>query len=1111
MADNVVQCRSALQQYPGHMSLGNLAIGRLIRGLRRRILVEPIDVNRAILALRPPGHPDRFIALNNLAIRLAARFERLAVPSDQDEAIEHFRAALAIFPTDRPDRSAPLDCLASALHDRFQRRGILSDLNEAVDLRRAVLAFRPPGHLHRFITIKRLIGSLMTRFKRQARLSDLDEAIKLFRAALVILPPGDPGRFDCLYYFAAVLQERYKQRGALADIVEAIDLHRAALASCPPCHPRRLCSLRDLAASLTARFEQQSVLSDLDEAIELHRAILANCHPNDSSRFYCLYFLAVALQDRFEWQHAQSDLDEAIKLYQAALSLCLSGRFLHPNLLKKLAWSLLHRFKLGAVLFDLDEAIRFCRVALALCPPGHAGRFDSLFRLTNTLLARFAERGVLSDLDEAVDLNRAALALCPIGHPSRFTHLNNLAYSLTIRFKQRGVQFDQDEVVWLLRDALVLCPPSHPLRSGLLYNLANSLCERFQQRGVQSDIDEAIDRRRAAVELCTLSHPDRFAVLYNLAWSLEARFKPQGVQSDLDEAIELRRDALVLCPPGHFYRSMSIGTLALDLQHRFKLQGLSSDLDEAFSFYLQLSRLSHPVSRSDICAAESWIASAEQVKHGSALVAYKTMLKFLNQYVAVLASSSNYFDVIKKATSSIAMDAFSCCVRRGALTTAVELVEQGRAILWTQSVCFRRPLDELSASSATGKALAEEFKKLSLSLRDVFHALTEDQSSQNRQLTTQWADVVCRIRQLPDFSRFLLPPLFSDLQKAAEYGPVIIVNGSKYGCDALIITRDQDPILIPLDTSLAEVSELSSEFQSLIDRVGCSDHRLESHKIVGILRKLWTRIVGPVVRVLEELIDPGSRIWWCPTAEFTLLPLHAAGPYAKKCHNLSHFYVSSYTPTLAALIRARQRVSQDASVQHFLAVGQANPDGGKELRCVTAELDIVAERVSPVLSFTSLSDIDATVQGASDACSRNQLLHLACHGMPNRKQPFKSSFAMRDGPFTINDIIQSRVQNPEFAFLSACHATVGDESSANEAIHLAAAMHFLGFCSVIGSLWSVDDEVARQVVTAFYDNLFDSPGRLNCRRAAVALHKAVKSLRKKISLEQQIAFVHIGV
>ncbi|KAG2135153.1 CHAT domain-containing protein, partial [Suillus clintonianus] len=160
---------------------------------------------------------------------------------------------------------------------------------------------------------------------------------------------------------------------------------------------------------------------------------------------------------------------------------------------------------------------------------------------------------------------------------------------------------------------------------------------------------------------------------------------------------------------------------------------------------------------------------------------------------------------------------------------------------------------------------------------------------------------------------------------------------------------------------------------------------------------------------------------------------------------------------------------------------------------------------------TSLEDSDATVQGAFDALGQNQWLHLACHGIPNPKDPFESSFAMRDGPLKIREIIRSHWQNPEFAFLSACHTTVGDKSSPDEAINLAAAMQFSGFRSGFGSMWTVDDDVARQVVSVFYEHLIDGSGRLDCTRAAVALHKAMKSLRKKIPLEQQIVFVHISV
>ncbi|KAG1829934.1 CHAT domain-containing protein [Suillus variegatus] len=408
------------------------------------------------------------------------------------------------------------------------------------------------------------------------------------------------------------------------------------------------------------------------------------------------------------------------------------------------------------------------------------------------------------------------------------------------------------------------------------------------------------------------------------------------------------------------------------------------------------------------------------------------------------------------------------------------LVEQGRVVFWTQLTRFSTPLDELSVSGDIGVALAEEFKRLSFHLRNTFDQSTEDQSPQIEQLIMQWDDVVSRIRMLPDFSRFLLPPLFSDLQKAAEGGPT-------------------------------EVVDLSSEFQSLTKEFGSFDTKLQ---LVSILRKIWHKVVGPVVQALRvSNVRPNSRIWWCPTAEFALLPLHAAGAYEKKRDSLSHIYISSYTPTLATLVRARQQVSRDASPQHFVAIGQGNPDGGRPLECVAPEIAVVTKRLKPVVSsFTRLEDSDATVKGAFDALNRNQWLHLACHGMPNRRQPFESSFAMRDGPLMIKDIIRSNWQDPQFAFLSACHTTVGDEKSHDESIHLAAAMQFSGFRSVIGSMWSVDDEVAQEVVAGFYENLIDDSGRLDCTRAAMALHKALKKLRRSgIPLEQQIVFVHIGV
>ncbi|KAG2113255.1 TPR-like protein [Suillus cothurnatus] len=734
------------------------------------------------------------------------------------------------------------------------------------------------------------------------------------------------------------------------------------------------------------------------------------------------------------------------------------------------------------------DAVEQRRAALKRCPPGHSHRSESLNNLAASLGDRFLQRGVPSDLDESIELFRDALLLRPPGQSLRSHSLNNLAVSLGDGFRQRGVPSDLDECIELHRDALLLRPPGHSHRSSSLNNLANSLGDRFRQQGVPSDLDDLGDRFRqqgvlSDLDECIKLHRDALLLrppghslqshsLNNLAVSLGDRFRQRGIPSDLDECIELHRDALLLHPPGHSLQSHSLNNLAVSLGDRFTQRGVPSDLDESFNLFTQLPHTSHAVSRQDLAAAKSWATAAEETNHASALLAYQTALKFLDQHVTLLSSSSRNFDVIRMATASLAVDAFSCSIRHRALTTAVELVEQGHAVFWTQLAHLSSPFDELSLPGDTGKVLVEEFKQLSSRLHAMFDWSTEDQSSQIQQLTIQWNDVLSRIRMLPDCSRFLLPPLFSDLQKAADEGPVIIVNASQYSRDALIVLRDQDPVHIPIDITQTYVSELSTEFQSVAEQFGCSD---QQDKLVGILRKLWHHIVEPVVQALGVLND------------------HTRGK-----ETICHRFTSHLIPP---------------HWRHSFVQDSRNPEGGKELQCVAPEVAAIARRLAPIVSsFTSIQDSDATVQVVLDALNDNQWLHLACHGMPNRQRPFESSFAMRDGPLMIKDIIRSNWQNPEFAFLSACHTTVGDENSPDESIHLAAAMQFSGFHSVIGSMWSVDDDVARQVVSTFYDKLVDDSGRLDCRRAVVALHKAVKKLRRdNVPLEQQIVFVHIGI
>ncbi|KAF8840595.1 hypothetical protein BDN67DRAFT_630089 [Paxillus ammoniavirescens] len=84
---------------------------------------------------------------------------------------------------------------------------------------------------------------------------------------------------------------------------------------------------------------------------------------------------------------------------------------------------------------------------------------------------------------------------------------------------------------------------------------------------------------------------------------------------------------------------------------------------------------------------------------------------------------------------------------------------------------------------------------------------------QYRNLVDEWNKVVSQIRTFDGFSKFLLPPSFSDLQKASSEGPVIILIASQYSCDAIIVLHKESPIHIPLKTTLDTLTALVHQFQ----------------------------------------------------------------------------------------------------------------------------------------------------------------------------------------------------------------------------------------------------------------------------------------------------------
>ncbi|EJD04657.1 uncharacterized protein FOMMEDRAFT_82442 [Fomitiporia mediterranea MF3/22] len=1035
------------------------------------------------------------------------RFKKSGKREDLEKSIMHNRTALSFRPREGRGRSVSLLNLALCLWERHNRWGQSEDLEKAIELGRTALGLRPRDHQSRLKYLYNLSTSLETRFKQHGRTEDLDEAIELLRAALKLRRKDHLDRSASLTNLACYLQIRYDQYGRTEDLEEAIELCRSALNLQPEGYPHRSISLNNLAKSLTTRYEQHGSSEDLEEAIELGRAALLLRSEGYLDRSAPLLNLARSLWTRYEQHGRTEDLEEAINLDREALKLSPLGHPDRPLSLNNLAGNLTSRYYQHGRTEDLENAIEMHRAAVALQPEGHPDRSAFLTNFANSLTTRYQKHGRAEDLKEAVEIHRAALKHCGKGHPNRPKYLMNLSCSLQDRYHQHGVTKFLEEAIELYREALELCPKGHTSRYISLNNLAGSLWTRYERHRRTEDLEEALALNRSALELCPKGHPSHSLSLYWLAVSLTARYKEHGRIEDIEGAIKVHRAALKLRPEGHPDRSRSLRSLADSLHARVEKHWHTKEFEECmrsleFAATDKFSGLSER-----LVAARQWVKLARLHDHSTVFAAYKAVISILQNALTINPTLHAQHDFLLKNSdyTTLSLDAASYAVKKNQLEQAVEILEQGRGLLWSQLRGLRSPLDQLAK---TNNELADRFKNVTHRLEKLATSHEPPTSASTIELSSEQEEVISEIRRIPGFESFLEATSFKVLQQAAVEGPVIMVNHSKVRSDALIILSRDDPsvICVPLDNEF-HLDSLGLSQELVVTREWLNaDSSHYDQKLRKAMKMLWDRVVSKVVVGLEKVgITKGSRIWWCPTSELSALPFHAAGPFEDASGTMKYLlddYISSYTPTLGALVNARSGGYKDDPT--VLAIGDTS------LRSTKQEISNIRNcGMSTKLLIDKKASHDRVIKALREAT----WVHFACHGHLG-STPFNSSFNLSDRHLTMLDIVQNRLPNAEFAFLSACHTAEQHHDSAyDETLHLAAAMQFSGFRSVIGSMWELLDKDGPGLTKSVYEHINDCEvDEAKYKRAAGGLRKAALELKARdgIQAERWVNLVHIG-
>ncbi|KAF8185860.1 CHAT domain-containing protein [Mycena galopus ATCC 62051] len=858
--------------------------------------------------------------------------------------------------------------------------------------------------------------------------------------------------------------------------------------------------------------------------------------PGDENRSSLLNLLGDICFQRWKASHIVDCLNYAFYAYKDAVR-DDPGNATYLNDLGRVFFS---RFEILGDLGDLNGAVSNLEEAVRLTPDGHKDRLLCVNSLGIFLQSRFEQLGDLADLSRSISKLEDAVRLTQDDHPEKLTLLYTLANSLRSRFQRLGDITDLNGSISNLDDCVRLTPNDHPNRPARLGNLGHSLHSRFLQLGNLTDLNESITKLEDAIRLTSDSDPDRPAWLNNLANSLQSRFQRLGDLSDLNESRMMYKDAIELIPDGHPHKVRAVRNLANALFYLFEQTQNRNELVEMIVHYKFAACSVTGPADIRFSAAAHWASVAEMIGDPSLLEAYNVAFNLLPEVAWIgLSVNDRHHRVLE--VGEVVRKAARAAISFGEPKKAVEWLEQGRSIIWGQLLNLRSPVDDLNQEYPE---LAKEFLVVSTKVEETTSQSSERQTQQSLSSVASQAHenahkrevLLQKIRQLKGFQRFLLPKTISEISPAAAQGPVVFLNVTELSsCDALAILPGNinDVRHIPLhELTPDHVKALVEAFEHLIPCMGRSNiERLDGHREAGapspedqfeeILSELWMRLVKPVLDALAITTPTKThlpRIWWCPTGPLTFLPIHAAGLYGETDtfgSKLSDFVISSYTPSLAALVQGFRSSSQSEGELQLLAVAQPSAFGQTHIPGTKEEIQRIEECARGKIPVTSLVANDATVARVEEGMMKSAWVHFACHGIQDKSIPTESALLLAgSSQLTLERIIELSLPHANLAFLSACQTATGDKKLQDESVHLAAGMLLAGYRGVIATMWSIIDEDGPQVAKDVYEHLFKTSPP-DATRAAEALHLAVQNLRerkgKKKSFFHWVPFIHVGV
>jgi hypothetical protein len=463
------------------------------------------------------------------------------------------------------------------------------------------------------------------------------------------------------------------------------------------------------------------------------------------------------------------------------------------------------------------------------------------------------------------------------------------------------------------------------------------------------DLSEAVWGRARYVLDVDANRPHWAAYANNFGVALFDGFQHSQDIKHLNNAVEWLRRSLDAQPGGVPSRARTLANLITAVEARLALPTEDVELPDVTELRRELSTTVSAPPRERLVAASFWgYSAADATGPASGLDGLETAVELLPQ-AAWWGHSRDTREQLLADYTGLAIDAAACAIDAEEPARALELLEGGRAVLWTQLLKTRT---DRTALREVAPRLAKRMDRVAAALerdpgmptdkRMVLAARWSKMDDRAKvKLQREWESLAKRAQEAFPEGTFAMPNFGSDLRPAGDEGPVVIVTVSRFRCDALVVQNGEE------EPRLVELSELTyddahARAQEYVTALTESEGQ-EREQVVDATRDwLWRVIASPVLDALgcpersttETAEKPWPRLWWCPTGPLMTLPLHAAGQHPRENSDGAAVLdrtISSYTATLEVLLRTRQ--NRDAARTAGNGAGRRLPAApGERLR-----------------------------------------------------------------------------------------------------------------------------------------------------------------------------------